>query len=72
VSRRSNCLIFALAHWWHDGGYLIVRRSWYGWWPHFLWSADLKVFEEFTPLRTKTYRLCPPVLFKGYVREGAS
>ena len=67
---RSNCLIFALAHWFRDGGYLIVRRSHWGWFPHFLWSQDLKVFEEFTPLRHAKYRLCPPLLFTGYVREG--
>jgi hypothetical protein len=72
--RRSNCLIFALAHWWRDGGYLIIRRSEYwgkGFGLHFLWSPNLVTFEEFTPVRAKARRICPPILFIGFVRDGA-
>lgn len=39
--RRSNCLIFAMGEWRRRGGYLIVRRSHYGWWPHFAWTRSL-------------------------------
>jgi hypothetical protein len=67
---KSNCLIFALKHWWEKGGYLIIRKSHYGWWPHFLWSADLKTFEQFTPLRKAQRHLFPPLIFVGYVEIG--
>jgi len=70
---RSNCLIFALAHLWHDGGYIVFRKSEY--WGgifgfHVLWSQTLEKFEEFTPLLPKRPRWFPPLLFKGYVQEG--
>lgn len=39
---RSNCLIFALVKWRKYGGYLVIRKSRYGWWPHFIWCRDLK------------------------------
>lgn len=63
---KSNCLIFALKRFWRSGGYLIFRRSSYGWWPHVLWSRDLKAFEEFTT-DEKFPHTCPPLFFKGYI-----
>jgi hypothetical protein len=66
----SNCLFFALGHWWKRGGYFIVRRSHYGWWPHFLWSSDLAVFEQYAPLSGGRLRWFPPLLFKGHVKSG--
>ena len=63
----SNCLIFAVARYWRSGGYLIFRRSSYGWWPHVMWSADLREFEEFTT-HVKFSHVCPPLFFKGFVR----
>jgi hypothetical protein len=49
--KYGNCLIFAIRLWLIGGGYLIVRKSRAGWFPHFLWCADLadtKVL-HFTP-----------------------
>jgi hypothetical protein len=37
----SNCLIFAIRLWLTRGGYLIVRKSRAGWFPHFLWCSNL-------------------------------
>lgn len=67
----SNCLVYALRRWIRDGGYLIVRRSRWGWWPHFLWAptlGDLEV-EQYAP-RQSQRRLCPPLLFRGRVKVG--
>lgn len=66
---KSNCLIFAIAHWLKFGGYIIFRKSHYGWWFHVIWSKDFKSFEEFHPIRSKQKRLLPPVLFRGYVKH---
>jgi hypothetical protein len=64
----SNCLIFALHHWFHCGGYLIVRKSHYGWWPHFAWSKDFQQFEQFTPVTPNHTRRFPPLLFRGRIK----
>jgi hypothetical protein len=64
----SNCLMFAVARFWRSGGYLIFRRSSYGWWPHVIWSQDLLEFEEFTTT-DKFHRWSPPAIFKGFVRK---
>ena len=65
----SNCLAYALARWWLDGGYVIMRKSHYGWWPHFLWSKDLKRFVEFQPIEPNHHLRFPPTRYKGAVRE---
>lgn len=68
---RSNCLVFALAKWFRHGGYLIVRRSRYGWFPHFLWARDLGELEveQFVPLDPRR-RLLPPLVFRGWSKRG--
>ena len=68
--KYSNCLIFTLNMWARYGGYVIVRKSRYGWWPHFMWAKSIEGLEitEFTPerkaLSTDKLKL-PPPLFKG-------
>lgn len=66
---RSNCLLFVLGRWWGRGGYIIIRRSRWGPFPHFLWSPDLSRFESFVPANPQ-HRLCPPCMFVGYIKEG--
>ena len=68
----SNCFIFALRRWFKRGGYLIIRKSDAGWYPHFIWAESLKDLEiehytvdEFHPLM----RFMPAFLFKGYVKK---
>jgi hypothetical protein len=65
----SNCLVFAVEHWLHCGGYIIFRKSHWGWWFHAIWSKDLKSFEEFHPTGKKKRRWFPPLIFKGYIRH---
>jgi hypothetical protein len=69
---KSNCLIFAFSQWWKRGGYLVVRLSHWGWWPHIIYSKDLKNFEEFHPCRKKQHHLFPPLIFSGYVRHSTA
>lgn len=68
---RSNCLIFALLLAWRRRGrrgYLAMRRSDHGRFPHFLW------FERHHIISYKPHhpidRKCPPALFKGRVCWG--
>jgi len=56
-----------------EGGYLVIRRSrveksghWRAWWPHFLWSADLRVFWQFKPVADLSRVWFPPPVFRGY------
>jgi hypothetical protein len=65
----SNCLIFAFFQWLKHGGYVIARKSKYGWWPHFMWVQslnDLEVLEY--SLDKKVNRALPPIVFDGTVR----
>lgn len=65
--QKSNCLIYAFGKWCDEGGYVVIRRSMYGWWPHFLWTADFHTFYQFIPF-TPEHRLLPPLIFIGYVK----
>jgi hypothetical protein len=62
---RSNCLLYAVRQWWTLGGCLVVRKSQYGWWPHFLWSQDLVQFFAFVPVQKARRRCLPPLWFAG-------
>lgn len=66
---RSNCLIWALVRWWRHGGYIVVRRSYWGPFPHFLWSRDLKRFWSYQPVSPR-HKKFPPPFFRGEVKEG--
>jgi hypothetical protein len=63
-----NCLTYALRKLAAEGGYLVIRRSRYGWFPHVIWSRDLVTFEDFRPVRPKR-RKVPPLWFRGRVRR---
>jgi hypothetical protein len=66
----SNCLIFALLRRFRSGAYLISRRSHFGWWNHYSWSADMKTFESFVPVVPNHKRRFPPLIFRGRVQIG--
>lgn len=67
----SNCLIFAFNKWRKEGGYVAMRRSHFGWWPHFIWVRHLRN-AEIEHLIPKAERLTvEPVqklLFDGEVK----
>lgn len=64
----SNCLLFVVVRWWRLGGFVIIRKSQHGWWPHFLWSPDLITFEEFQPAIPNHHLKFPPPLYRGIVK----
>lgn len=68
LNNRSNCLVFALKKWFSNSGYLLIRKSHFGWWPHFLWSPDVKhsYVEHYAPVMGQR-KLMPPPLFRGKV-----
>lgn len=65
----SNCLVFALWRWVTRGGYLLMRRSRWGWWPHFLWAETLEPLrvEHYAPLGGGRPRWLPPPFFVGQI-----
>jgi hypothetical protein len=63
----SNCYLYALRQWYWHGGYVVLAKSKYGWWPHALWSPDLRHFDEFVPDKPRR-RWFPPLLFQGHVK----
>lgn len=66
--RWSNCYLVSVALWWRHGGYVLVTRSRYGWWPHMLWSRELRTVVEWEPDARKRVRWLPPVLYRGRLR----
>lgn len=66
----SNCLFYALNKWYHEGGYLLVRKSFFGWWPHFLHMSLDGEITHFSPIGPKRKRILPPLLFKGRILTG--
>lgn len=70
----SNCLFFAVALWWRRGGigYLVMRRSRWGRFPHVLYAelrGDRLRIVSYVPLDPK-HKTCPPPLFIGRVKWG--
>lgn len=75
---RSNCIVWAVALYWRRRrkgreGYLLLRRSRSGPFPHFLYAefrpaGNLRMV-SYKPLNPKEKKL-PPPLFKGRHRWG--
>lgn len=66
----ENCLTYALRHWrfGRSSDHLVVRRSRWGWFPHFsviyeLQNGDIEK-REYVPLSPRP-RFIPPLFFKG-------
>lgn len=64
----NNCLLYALGKFMREGGYLIIRKSRFGWWPHLLHSSDLETITDFRPPAPSADRWLPPLLYRGIVR----
>lgn len=69
----NNCLTYALRMWKYgrSSDHLIVRKSKWGWFPHFavmfeLYNGDM-VKREYVPHGPRP-RWIPPLFFKGYER----
>lgn len=75
---KTNCLFFALKIYYRrklkgKHGYIISRRSYYGWFPHFMYARIRKCGKcqivGYVPLNPKHKRI-PPPMFKGRVKWG--
>ena len=67
-----NCLTFALSVWrYARGDHLVVRKSHWGWFPHFKVMFELQdgslVVKEFVPVEPRKHRF-PPLFFRGEVK----
>ena len=40
-TKNTNCIIYAFSKWAEMGGYVAIRKSRFGWFPHFLWVKDI-------------------------------
>lgn len=67
----SNCLFYVLRKYFKYGGYLIVRKSRDGWFPHFIWCRDLKdaEIEHFQPMYEDEFIPVKKFWFKGFVSK---
>lgn len=69
MPRYANCLIWAIGMQLTRGGYVCWRQSWYGWWPHAVWSLDRQTWIEYLPInftgRLKWWQVMWLVVFKG-------
>lgn len=66
-----NCLTYALRLWRYGrNDHLVIRRSHWGWFPHFFVLYELQdgtlVRKEYRPTQPKT-RWLPPLFFKGEI-----
>lgn len=76
---RSNCLVFALVLYLRRKrrgkvGYLMLRRSWSGPFPHFIYvelqGRTRPRMVSYCPLHPKQNKVMPPPVFEGFVRWG--
>jgi hypothetical protein len=65
---RSNCLFHAVGKWIRRGGWLLVRRSHAGWYPHFIHAAELPEDLPCSQYVAKPGVPCS-VVFDGEVKE---
>lgn len=67
----SNCLFFVIKKWFKYGGYVAIRKSREGYWPHFIWCKDLKnaEIEHFQPINHDENAYIMKFFFKGFVSK---
>lgn len=69
VKFYSNCWLWAFYTWVRRGGFLILSKSEWGWWPHVMWSPDMMKCNQFEPDHTRQRgRLLPPLIYRGYIK----
>ena len=66
----SNCWLWAFWTFLRRGGFLIVSKSEWGWWPHLMWSPDMRTVHQFEPdHKRRMGRFWPPVFYRGFVKQ---
>lgn len=76
---RSNCFIYAVCRWFRYGGYLLIRKSRWGWFPHFLHGnmneqgqVEVNHFVPEKPIKPKGFLKWFPIhilFFKGKIKN---
>lgn len=71
--KLSNCLFWAVGTYigrrrQGKHGYVAMRKSYWGMFPHFLYIEDGRIF-SYVP-RSPKHRVLPPPLFRGRIRCG--
>lgn len=73
ISLFSNCIIFSYSKWIENGGYIIMRKSHWGWWPHFIWAKHIDglYLEHLVPIEDKSpgFFGLEIFLFKGKIEN---
>lgn len=67
----SNCLIYVIKKYLKEGGYIAIRKSRYGWWPHFIHCSDLMnaKITHYVPIKYNLeYKYVDKILFKGQIK----
>ena len=65
----SNCLIFALSKFVKKGGYIIIRKSKFGPWLHFMWTDNVQDYEHYRPETPLKHPYLSKILFRGKVEK---
>ena len=76
----SNCFLYAVSQWLKSGGYIVIRKSRWGWWPHFLHAQldttsnklEIDHFVPVEPIPPTGWRRWLPVhivFFRGRVKN---
>jgi hypothetical protein len=70
VKFYSNCWAWAIYAFLRRGGFLILTKSEWGWWPHVMWSPDMHSCHQFEPDHRRRWgRLFPPFIYRGYIKK---
>lgn len=66
----SNCLFYAVTKFVKEkNGYLVMRKSKEGWYPHFLFMDENKKIRHFQPVVREIYKWLPPLIFRGFIKK---
>lgn len=69
VKFYSNCWLWAFYNCFRRGGFLIISKSAWGWWPHVMWSPDMVSCHQFEPEKPRVRGLLfPPLIYRGYIK----
>lgn len=66
--KRTNCWAWALNKWLKEGGFILIRKSYWGPYLHLQHVDKEGIIREYTPFEQKKPHIVPPPIFKGYVK----
>jgi len=67
----GSCLFYAFRKYFRAGGYLLVRKSRFGWWPHFLHMDNNGNITQWQPDgKLRWWKPWEILIYKGYIKKG--